>query len=124
MPLVTKKFWLVCELDILFLRTELPGSLFTTNHAGDLDNRLKVLFDALRVPNDDSELPAGVQPERDEDPLFCLLEDDKLITTVRLESERLYAGTIGHQQNRVRLVVKVTVKAQQLAWSTIDIANG
>lgn len=112
----------MCELDILFLRTEPPGSLFTTNKAGDLDNRLKVLFDALRIPQADSELPPAALPSIDEDPLFCLLENDNLITAVRLESERLlYAADT--ERDHVRLVIKVTVKAQQFAWSTIDIAN-
>jgi hypothetical protein len=36
---------------------------------GDIDNRLKVLFDALRIPTDCSEL-AGVIKEADEDPYF------------------------------------------------------
>ncbi len=120
-PLVFARLWLVCELDILFLRTEPPGSLFTTNKAGDLDNRLKVLFDALRIPQAASELPSGASPASGEDPMLCLLENDNLITAVRLESERLYGAEA--QPERVRLVLKVTVKAQQFAWSTIDIAN-
>ncbi len=45
---------LVCDLDILFLRRENPGHL--VSGGGDIDNRIKVLFDALRVPQDDNEV--------------------------------------------------------------------
>src|SRR5947209_8395436 len=52
--LVREKLSLVCDLDILFLRRENPGQLIS--HGGDLDNRIKVLFDALRMPQDDNEI--------------------------------------------------------------------
>jgi hypothetical protein len=120
-PLVTNRFKLVCELDILFLRAEPPGRLFTTNTGGDLDNRLKVLFDALRVPKGDNELPSTAVPGSDESPFFCLLENDDLITAVRLESERLYGTPT--PKDRVRLVIKVTVKAQEYSHATLDIGN-
>jgi hypothetical protein len=120
-PLVTARTRLICELDILFLRAEPAGALFTTNKAGDLDNRLKVLFDALRVPQEAQEIPAGAIPDATEDPFLCLLENDNLITAVRLESERLYGPA--SQRDCVRLVIKVTVKAQQFSWNTLDIAN-
>jgi hypothetical protein len=47
LPIVREDLHLVCDLDILFLRRENPGSLISGG--GDLDNRLKVLFDALRT---------------------------------------------------------------------------
>src|SRR6266851_4870380 len=45
-PLVTEELNLICGLDILFLRPSAPGQLVS---GGDLDNRLKTLFDALRI---------------------------------------------------------------------------
>ena len=106
-PLVTGAHSLLCELDILFLRAEPPGRVFTTNFAGDLDNRLKVLFDALRMPREAKELPASDLPAANENPFFCLLEHDSMISTVRIESERLY-GTAGPDA-RVRLVVRARI---------------
>ncbi len=47
-PLVNAEFGLVCSLDILFLRRENPGEVIT--QGGDIDNRIKTLFDALQVP--------------------------------------------------------------------------
>lgn len=48
-PLVVhaRTIHLVCHLDILFLRYDEPGQIFT---GGDLDGRIKVWFDALSVP--------------------------------------------------------------------------
>lgn len=43
---------------------------------GDIDNQLKTLFDALRAPHDVAELPGGPS-DGDQDPLFCLLDDDE-----------------------------------------------
>jgi len=47
-PLTRASLGLVCDLNILFLRPGDPGSLI--GEGGDLDNRLKVLFDGLRMP--------------------------------------------------------------------------
>jgi hypothetical protein len=86
-PLATEALRLVVELHVTFLRPEEPGKLIT--QGGDIDNRLKTLFDALRVPKDDSELPPNDPPQADEDPFHCLLEDDNLITAVHVQTERL-----------------------------------
>ena len=51
---------------------------------GDLDNRLKTLFDALRMPQGNNEVP-GKMFGNGED-LFCLLEDDSLVRKFSVES--------------------------------------
>src|SRR5437879_4107837 len=50
-PLVTKELDLICSLDIQFFRREAPGGLI--QQGGDIDNRIKTLFDALRVPDEE-----------------------------------------------------------------------
>src|SRR6266849_6098917 len=50
-PLVRQSLALACSLDILFLRREEPGSLIL--QGGDIDNRIKTLFDALKMPTAD-----------------------------------------------------------------------
>ena len=71
------------------MRTDKPGSLIKSG-SGDIDNRLKTLFDALRMPKSKDELGryAGV-PGLDEDPFYCLLEDDKFITRLVVETDML-----------------------------------
>ncbi|SRR5258706_1941706 len=86
-PLVTEEVNAVAELSLTVLRPEAPGGLITSS--GDIDNRLKTLFDALAVPPQSNALPPGVTPEADENPLFCLLEDDKLIIAVSVRTEQL-----------------------------------
>ena len=48
----------------------------------------KTLFDALRMPKNLGET-GKVAPQADESPFFCLLEDDRLITEVRVTTDRL-----------------------------------
>jgi hypothetical protein len=85
-PLVSPDLDLVCELQITMLRPEPPGALITK--CGDIDNRLKTLFDSLRVPKNENELPKGLKGSPDEVPFFCLLEDDNLITAVSVRTDR------------------------------------
>ena len=71
-PLVTQELSLICGIEILFLRPDHPGGVIKS---GDLDNRLKTLFDALRMPSR-GEVTEKMSPTEDENPFYCLLEDD------------------------------------------------
>ena len=86
LPLVTEAWGLACSLDILFLRRDNPGNLI--ERGGDIDNRIKVLLDAWRRPRDANEV-RGQQPAEGESPFFCLLEDDRLINEVKVNTDRL-----------------------------------
>lgn len=84
LPLVRKSARLIAELDILLLRNEVPGRIIVGG--GDIDNRLKTLFDALRCPHTAEE--AGSQLDADTE-IYTLLEDDSLITAVSVTTDRL-----------------------------------
>ena len=84
-PLVTEALYLRCSLDILLLRPNERRFLFTQ---GDIDGQLKTILDALRMPNSPQELP-GTPPEEDEKPFFCLMQDDRLVTQVKVTSQDL-----------------------------------
>lgn len=86
-PLITEEVNAVAELQITLLRPEAPGGLIT--QGGDVDNRLKTLFDALSMPPHLSALPAGATPASDETPYFCLLESDSLIISIAVKTEQL-----------------------------------
>lgn len=112
-PIVREDLNLVCDLDILFLRRENPGSIISSG--GDLDNRIKVLFDALRVPQDDNEVRDLSPTCDDEELLICLTEDDKLITGFRCTTDRLLEPAKSEsEKNHVRLIINVEVKATKL----------
>jgi hypothetical protein len=85
-PLISEKFGYVAQLNILLLTSEEIGQ--TISQGGNLDNRLKTLLDALRIPTTD-ELPKNTEPEEDEVPFFCLLEEDSLISGISIESDWL-----------------------------------
>ena len=57
---------------------------------GDIDNRIKTLLDALSIPQA-NQIPNRDVPREDEDPFHCLLEDDNLITGIRITTDRLLA---------------------------------
>jgi hypothetical protein len=110
-PLVTVDLNLLCGLDILFLRDGHPGNAIAS---GDIDNRLKTLFDALRIPIA-NEGYSNRQPEEVEKPFYCLLEDDKLITKVSVETDQLLQDVSDEPDvNDVRLVITVTLRPFEL----------
>lgn len=97
--------WL-CQLDIRFLRRGEPGGVIHSD--GDIDNRLKLLFDALRMPREAQEIfSAGTYP----DPCFCLLEDDALISSVAVTTHTLLEPvSSGHGPDEAVLFIEVTVE--------------
>lgn len=96
----------VCALDILFLRRDPPGRGLIVS-GGDIDNRLKVLFDAMRMPENCDEV-RGVTPADDENPFFCLLQDDNLITDVKVTTDQLLTPLESDENvNDVQLIIHV-----------------
>lgn len=110
-PLVTQDLNLSCGLDILFLRPDRPGTVL---RSGDIDNRLKTLFDALRIPEVAENYHQKTQAT-EERPFFCLLEDDKLITKISVETDQLLQFVTPKQDiNEVRLVITVTLRPYEV----------
>jgi hypothetical protein len=104
-PLVLPEFALRCSLDILLLRPEDDTFIF---ERGDIDGQIKTLFDALRIPDHVSET-GGSAPDADEKPLFCLLQNDKLISEVRVTADQmlLLPGTREPKANDAFVVIYV-----------------
>jgi len=107
-PLVTSGVVSRCSLDILFLRVEEKNYIL---QGGDIDGRIKTLFDGLRMIRDANELPRGTKPEEDEKPFFCLLEDDKLISEAS-SADRRRCGPRLLRSHRRRLVVPLQPKGR------------
>ena len=102
-PLMTEANGLVCSLNILFLRPEKPGSI--RDSAGDIDNRIKTLIDALRIPADASEMKRREGDDPEPNPMYCLLQDDALITSLKVETDRLLIT--GDSEHESILVIHV-----------------
>jgi hypothetical protein len=106
LPLVRESFALNCLLKITFLRKEEPGRVY---QGGDMDNRLKTLFDALAVPSADQMINDGGNPA---EPIYCVLEDDRLITGFGVDTHRLLTRP-GVPESHVQLLIEVEVRLTQ-----------
>ncbi len=102
-PIIDKKNR--CSLDILFLRSDAPGKGF----AGDIDNRVKTLLDALSVPGENELLPLDSPPDKHEKPLFCLLEDDSLVTQLSVEMDHLFDLDLQNGSKNCRAVCQLII---------------
>ena len=117
-PLVNNRLKLYCGLDVIFLRRDMPGAPLIRS-GGDIDNRLKVLFDALRIPENCEEL-TGATKESDEDPYFyCLLEDDALISELTVTTDTLLTPYEAGQESDVHLIIKVKVRPFDFSFETV-----
>lgn len=113
-PLVSQRAGLIVELDVLFLRPQLPGAVVSSG--GDLDNRIKTLLDALRIP-EPGELTSSDRPDEAEHPFYCLLENDVLITSLAVTADQLLQSP---DPEEVLLVIRVVIKKTgrpRLMWS-------
>ena len=124
-PIVRKDNGLMCMLNILMLRVGPPGGV-----KSDIDNRLKTLFDALRMAHNPQELGQGTdkgmqKPEPDETPFNVLLEDDSLITRVAVNSDMLLEPVDGvkPESAAVRLVISVIIRPYNVTHDNVDFAG-
>ena len=116
-PLVSQRYYLLAVLGILVLRRENPGSVL--KNGGDIDNRLKTLFDGLRIPDSCS----GFTRAADEDEtMFVVLESDFLVSDLHVTTDRLLTPLRPNQdENDVVLIINVTLKASKSSLSNIDL---
>lgn len=116
-PLVSRPHELACALRIKFLRREKPGEIF--RDGGDLDNRLKTLLDAMRIPHNEEELQ-GVTAPGEGECCYCLLEDDSLITKITIETHRLLGPLDADEKDTdVHLDIHVEVESTYPMWGNI-----
>jgi hypothetical protein len=101
MPLITWHNQLGCSLEITVIGDTRSAAAII--NAGDLDNRLKVLFDGLRMPHGPKEVPAPMFGNGAE-PMFCLLEDDSLIQKFSVEAIHSWSSPVEYS-TRIRATV-------------------
>ncbi len=113
-PIVLSNWHTVAKLDITMLWKDTPGNI--VGNGGDIDNRLKTLFDALSAPVHIEQFPK-VPPAADESPFYCLLEDDKLITDVSVKTERLLIEC--NDKASVSLFIRVKISTISMTWANM-----
>jgi hypothetical protein len=105
-PLVRESYALHCGLKVLFLRRELPGKVY---QGGDIDGRIKTLLDALAMPQHAEQV---IKEDGSASSLYCLLEDDSLISGLNVESERLLTAD-DLPRDYAKLTIEVDVRLKQ-----------
>ena len=118
-PLVMRQYDLVCYLEITLLRTEAPGAVIQSG--GDIDNRIKTLFDSLSIPPNENQI-SGLQPEPEENPFYTLLEDDSLVTGFQIKTERLLEQQAN--ANDVRVTIIATVRPTKVTVGNLGFLGG
>lgn len=108
-PLVSYINRLSCELEMSFL----GEGRSLVKRAGDLDNRVKVVFDALRIPHNNGEVPGSMFGKGQE--LFCLLEDDSLITKFCVEAQESLGSPVEHE-----LTIKAKIEPVNFAHPLLE----
>jgi len=120
-PLASRARDEIAELQITMLRPQRsPG--YIVGEGGDIDNRLNTLFDSLRMPNKTDEIPADERPGHNENPFFCLLEDDILITDLSIKTDRLLEP--GRSKSYVKLIIKVLISKVPMIGANMIITLG
>ena len=120
-PLVTEELSLSCGLDILLMRPSMPGIIM---ESGDIDGRLKTIFDALRIPDKKSELGGRNIPLPGEQPFYVLLEEDKLINHIAITTDVLLQPTkVRAGVNDARVIVAVTIHPVKQGWHNINFGG-
>ncbi len=121
-PAVSSRVFLYAELDILIMRQQYPGVLISEQ--GDIDNRVKTLFDALRLPSKGeitnfSEENRATLAQHEE--IYCLLEDDRLVTKVTVATDRWLGCPL--RSTDTLAIIQVQLKASKLTMSNISVVG-
>lgn len=108
-PLITKEICVECAIDFKILApSDFKGGV------KDLDNQVKVLFDALKMPQPGSGL-SQAELASEGDFLYILAQDDGLITKITATSDELLHPVDGgdhFDSNDVRAFIEVHIRPQ------------
>ena len=118
-----KRYWFliseylatVVDLNITILVPHEVGRII--QNGGDIDNRVKTLFDALRVPAAASEVPSSDSFDYGSGGMYCLLQDDRLINRVSIRSYRDHAPL---DADSVRCLIEVETKITKALWGNLN----
>lgn len=116
-PLVSENMFTLAELQITILRDRHAGS--PAGIHGDIDNRVKTLSDALRIPSTsefNTLVAAGIEwPEK----TYCLLQDDRLVTKLTVETDRWLAKG----PHVTMAIIRVAIKTNRATMHNLVLAT-
>ena len=86
------------------------------HQGGDIDNRVKTLFDGLRMPDKGNEVP---EKEVQFEPMNTLLESDGLITGFSIKADKLLDGD-SKSKHWVKLLIEVHVSVTRVTIGNVS----
>lgn len=113
--LISEDLATVVDINITILVPHEVGRI--VQNGGDIDNRVKTLFDALRIPSVTSEIPSSDSFNYSDGGMYCLLQDDKLINRVSIRSYRDHAPLDGES---VRCLIELETKITRALWGNLN----
>lgn len=116
-PLVMDRLDVLCGIDIVMLRLDHPGD---SVWSGDIDNRVKTIIDALEVPGAHSGY-ADLPFEGEINPLYCLLENDQLLTSISVETGRLLKAPDGVDPSWADVSIRVRIKPENVTMLNLGL---
>jgi hypothetical protein len=115
-PLISNANYLFAELEITSLTKAIGQPYLHPFKNGDLDNKIKTLTDALRRPQNNDE--AKHDTAADDDRIFCLLDDDILISKYTVESHPLLHPDFNEL---TRILVRVVPQPGHISFCRLSI---
>ncbi len=112
--LISEHLATVADLSITLLVPHAVGQI--VHNGGDIDNRIKTLIDALRVPLVISEIPADDAFDYTTEGMHCLLQDDKLIGRPSIQS---YQDHNPEAPDSVRALIEVETRITRALWGNM-----
>ena len=109
-PLVTTENKLICEISILMLR---PNNSMSIVQGGDIDGRVKTIFDALSIPVNGDVLTKFPDPP---EIFYTLLSDDSLISKVSIDTDELLELDDERDENYAHLIIEITTKPRNAPY--------
>ncbi|RVJ23439.1 hypothetical protein [Sinorhizobium medicae] len=107
------------ELDILLLRGQPPGML--VSNQGDIDNKIKTLFDGLRIPTKSEVNSLRAAGAMGKEKIFCLLQDDHLISKLTVSTDRLLGEPVG--SNRTLAIINVKLRPTRVTMANLGLIS-
>jgi hypothetical protein len=115
-PLVTRALDVSCHNGLLYLR---PGAAGGIIRRQDIDNRIKTLFDGLKMPGDAQDLGAYTSPAAGRTtPSSAFVEDDSLITSLSVKPTCFWKTTGSEPAaDEARLLIHVIIRPIRFRWN-------
>jgi hypothetical protein len=112
--LVSQKLNMYVELEINLL------TQYKNRNFKDIDNKIKIIGDALQIPNQQSHIPNASKNIYSDNLIICLLSDDRLIYRLNVDSDYILTPDACKREEMICLI-KVKIKSNRFTDKFKDL---